>query len=252
VKKIVLSLNDAPGTGRTTTCELVHGRWRHHGLGHSRWHSAADQPAGPGRSRYVDLGGRLAEEEVIGWLDQSSLVMLDVATGDGAALVEGYVRSDLPEILAEMDCTVTVLSVLSGQSRAEQSLLQLAATLRDDAEYVVVRRQSAGTGWQVPGCQRAMHHLGAVEILLPELPEGVVEAAAGEGSHCVEWMARDAGLPRIAQSWLRTWWLECDQRLDEAADLLWPDGLDPCEPVGMSGLGGSGRGRRPSKKSAAH
>jgi len=249
VKKIVLSLNDAPGTGRTTTCELVQGLWRQKGLGHSRWHTAADQPGGPGRSRFVDLGTRLTDDEVIGWLDQSSLVMVDVATGDAAAMMENFVRGDLPEMLAEMDCTLTVMSVLNGQPRAEQSLLQLAGLLRDDAEYVIVRRQSAGDGWLVPGCQRAMHHLGAVEIALPELPATLAEAAAAEGQHAVEWMAREAALPRLAQGWLRSWWLECDRRLEEAADLLWPDDLEACDFERAMGMGG--RGRRTSKKLSA-
>lgn len=249
MKKILLSLSDAPGTGRTTACELVQGAWRHKGLGHSRWHSSPDQPSGPGRSRYVDLGARLAEDEVIGWLDEVSLVMVDVATGDAGALVDAYVRSDLPEILAEMDCTLTVMAVLNGQLRAEQSLLQLAGQLRDDAEYVVVRRESAGDGWQVGSCQRAMHHLGAMEIRMPELPAGVVEAALAEGQHCVEWMAREAALPRMAQGWLRSWWLECDQRLEEAAEYLWPADLDPC-PVGTAQQW-IGRARRAGKKPAS-
>lgn len=251
MKKIVLSLSDAPGTGRTTACELVQGLWRQKGLGHTRWHSAAEQPVGPGRSRYVDLATRLVEDDVISWLDQASLVMVDVASGEAGALVENFVRSDLPEILSEMDCTVTLLSVVNGQNRAEQSLLQLAGLLRDDAEYVIVRRESAGDGWQLPACQRAMHHLGAVEIALPDLPATLAAAAAGEGHHCVEWMAHEAALPRLAQGWLRSWWLECDRRLEAAADLLWPDDLDPSEFGGMP-ISMGGRGRRPSKKTASN
>jgi hypothetical protein len=249
VKKIVFSVNDAPATGRTTACELVQALWRNKGLGHSRWHTAADQPSGPGRSRFADLGTRLVEDEVISWLDQASLIMVDVATGDAAAMIENYVRSDLPEILAEMDCTVTLLSVLNGQLRAEQSLLQLAGLLRDDAEYVIGRREGAGGGWQLPACQRAMHHLGAVEVPLPELPAALADAAAAEGHHCVEWMARESALPRLAQGWLRSWWLECDRRLEEAADLLWPEDLDSCDfgtPMSMGA-----RGRRSAKKAAS-
>jgi hypothetical protein len=249
VKKIVLCLNDAPGTGRTTACELVQAAWRQKGLGHSRWHTSADQPVGPGRSRYVDLGSRLSEDEIIGWLDQASLVMVDVATGDAASLVESYVRSDLPEILAEMDCTVTLMTVLNGQIRAEQSLLQLAGQLRDDAEYVVFRRESADAGWQLPACQRAMHHLGAIEVTLPDLPEVLADAAATEGTHCIEWMAREAALSRVAQSWLRSWWLEADRCLEAAADLLWPDDLDPCEFSTALSMGS--RGRRAGKKAAS-
>lgn len=236
MKKIILSVSDAPATGRTTTCELVQALWRKKGIGHSRWHTAPDQPGEPSRSRFVDLGTRLVEDDVISWLDQASLIMVDVATGDAGAMIEHYVRSDLPEILAEMDCTVTLLSVLNGQPRAEESLLQLAGLLRDDAEYVVGRRESAGSGWHLPACQRAMHHLGAVEVVLPELPAALADAAAGEAKHCVEWMTREAALPRMAQSWLRSWWLECDRRLEEASDLLWPQDLDPCHlglPMGM-------------------
>jgi hypothetical protein len=249
VKKILLSLNDAPNTGRTTACELVQGLWRQKGLGHSRWHTAADQPGGPGRSRFIDLGNRLAEDDVIGWLDQASLVMVDVATGDAGSMIENFVRSDLPEMLAEMDCTVTLLSVLNGQSRAEQSLLQLASLLRDDAEYVVVRRESAGRDWLLPACQRAMHHLGAVEIPLPELPATLADAAEGEGHHCLDWMARESALPRLAQGWLRSWWLECDRQLEEASDLLWPEDLDRCDFGSAVGMGS--RGRRPAKKTTS-
>lgn|GEM_PF-3258169 len=252
MKKLVLSLSDAPGTGRTTTCELVHGLWRHKALGHSRWHTSADQPGGPGRSAFVNLGTRLTEDEVIGWLDQASLVMLDVASGDAAAMVENFVRSDLPEMLAEMDCTVTLLSVLNGQARAEQSLLHLAGLLRDDAEYVVARREQASADWLLPSCQRAMHHLGAVEIELPELPAALTEAAAAEGPHGIEWMARQAGLPRVAQGWLRSWWLECDQRLEAAADLLWPDGLDACAFGSGMDMGGRGRRARPQTSASGH
>lgn len=249
MKKILLSLNDAPSTGRTTACELVQGLWRQKGLGHNRWHTAADQPSGPGRSRFLDLGSRLAEDDVIGWLDQVSLVMVDVATGDATAMIENYVRGDLPEMLAEMDCTLTVMSVLNGQSRAEQSLLQLASLLRDDAEYVVVRRETAGEGWLLPACQRAMHHLGAMEITLPDLPATLAEAAASEGQHCLEWMARESALPRPAQAWLRSWWLEADRRLQGAADLLWPEDLDRCDFGPVIGMGH--RGRRPTKKTAS-
>ena len=249
MKKIVLSLSDAPGTGRTTACELVQAVWRKRGLGHSRWHSAADHPTGPGRSRFADLGARLSEDEVIGWLDQASLVMVDVATGDAAGMVDHFVHSDLPEILAEMDCTITVMAVLNGQLRAEQSLLQIAGQLRDDAEYVVIRRAGAPSGWQLPPCQRAMHHLGAVEIVLPELPVELAAAASSEGQHCLEWMAHEAMLPRLAQTWLRSWWLECDRNLEDAADLLWPDDLDPCLADIPTGMGG--RARRGSKKTAS-
>ena len=247
MKKLVLSLNDAPATGRTTTCELIHGLWRRQGLGHSRWHTATDQPGGPGRSTFVDLTSGLSDDEVVRWLDKSSLVMLDVASGDGASLVENFVRGDLPEILSELECTVTVLSVLNGQTRAEHSLLQLAGLLRDEAEYVVVRREQAGRDWLLPACQRAMHHLGAREIHLPDWPAELAAAAATEGDHGVEWMARASALPRMAQGLLRSWWLECDQRLEAAAPLLWPDDLDPCS-YGH-GLDSRGRSHQPSYQS---
>jgi len=243
VKKLVLSLNDAPATGRTTACELVHGLWRRQGLSHSRWHTAAEHPSGPGRSTFIDLGSRLPEDEVIGWLDQSPLVLLDVATGDAGSLIEDFVRNDLPEMLAEMECSITVLSVLDGQNRAEHSLLQLASLLRDDAEYVVARRTSAGQGWRVPGCQRAMHHLGAVEIVLPDWPATLAEAASIEGDHIVTWMARASTLPRIAQSQLRSWWLECDQSLAATADLLWSPHLAATTPGKIAPS--AGRGNRP-------
>ncbi len=249
MKKIVLSLSDAPGTGRTTACELVQSTWRNKGLGHSRWHSAAEQPSGPGRSRFLDMGTRLSEDEVIGWLDGAPLVMLDVATGDAGVLVDSYVRSDLPEILAEVDCTVTLLAVLNGGVQAEQSLLQLAGQMRDDAEYVVVRRENAGGGWQLSSCQRAMHHLGAIEVVMPEMPEGLVAAALEEDRHCVEWMRRELILPRVAQGLLRSWWLECDRRFEEAGEFLWPEDLDPCA-SGITAMPWAGRGHRCGEKAA--
>jgi len=229
VKKLVLSLSDVPATGRTTLCEILQAVWRRKSLAHSRYHTSTEQPLGPGRSRFVDLTNGLNCDDVISWLDATSLVMLDVATGDAAYVADDYSNSDLPEMLAEVDCSITLLAIHNGQPRAESELLWLAERFRDDAEYVVVRHEGAARpagGWHLAACQRAMHHLGAVPVELPAWPAPLSTFAREERLHALTLLARQPTWSRPVQTWIENWLLAAQSVLEAAADSLWPAELD--------------------------
>ena len=124
MKKLILSLSDVPTTGRTTLCELVHAEWRRKGVAHSRYHTSTEHPQGPGRSRFIDLTHGLNCDDVIGWLDLSSLVLLDVATGDtpGGGPIESLIRMPLQTgAMVELDLGNKVLeTVIKG---ADQGIM---------------------------------------------------------------------------------------------------------------------------------
>ncbi len=254
MKKLVLSLGDVPQTGRSTCLEVLQGVLRERSVPNLRLHTDASQPVGPGRSRFLDLSGGWLADDFIGWLDVSALVLLDVATGEGQEFLDFYAESELPEMLAEIDATVTLVTSVTDDVDSEHFLRAAAETLRDDAEYVVVRG-AAHVGWQSSACERAMHHLGAVEIGAPALPAWIAEDLDGEGRHVFDLLSRRATLNRSVDAALRTWEADFAAELGAAAELLWPEGLDrshsPLTSIRTRGAAGARRAAG-SKVAAGH
>lgn len=239
MKKIILSLGDTPNTGRTTVCEALQGLWQQRGMEHLRFHTAENQPRGPGESRAIQWRGQLSVDEMIGWLDTAPLVLVDVATGETDDVLGDVASEEWQEVLMEMSCSLTVLTSVTEHPQTEASLLKIAGQLRDDAEYVIVRPDRS-EGWRLPACQRAMHHLDGVEITLPPWPPALEAADGAPLPHVLSLLAHEKQLPRMTQSWLRSWWLEYGVSLETAEQALWPEGVEAPSSYGNAMRPGTG------------
>lgn len=242
MKKLILSLGDVPGTGRTTVCEAIQSLWQHRGLEHFRCHTADNQPAGPGVSRLINWRDQFSLDELIGWLEAAPLILLDAATGETDEVLADLASGEFLEVLMEMSCSLTIVTSVTAHRQTEAVLLKIAEQLRDDAEYVVVRSGSneepPSQGWQLPSCQRAMHHLDGVEITMPAWPQALKAMDGTELPHVLRLLAGEARLPRMVQSWLRSWWLECGENLGAAGHALWPAGAEAASAKNAPGSAG--------------
>jgi hypothetical protein len=222
MKKLILSLSEVPRTGRTTFSEVLHGLLVQRMNAHGMAHTDAERPLGLSASIFLESSSRLTIEDFIVLLDQAPIAILDVATGETDAILDVYERRELAEVLGEMDTTLTVALPVTANRQTELTVLRVAETFRDDADYVLLRRAGDFGQWSLPNAGRAMHHLGAIEVAVPGLSGMIVEFLDENDATLPQLMMRIDSLSRALQPALRRWQVDYFAALEVASDFLWP------------------------------
>jgi hypothetical protein len=243
MKKLILSLSEVPGTGRTTFCEALHGLLKQKRVPHLLAHTDPDRQPGLSPSSYLDPAGGLAVEDFIALLDEAPVVVLDLTTGETEEFLSLYERSELADVLGEMDGALTLVLPATANTRSETTLLDVAEVFRDDADYIVLRGPDF-RNWALANAGRAMHHLGAVEIIVPPLPATVARFVAGGEALLPRLVSGRVSLPRADQGALHGWEIQYYTALEDASELLWTAdavATAPTLPPGRTRIRGDGR-----------
>lgn len=245
MKRLILLMSDVRETGRSTFSEVLHGLLRQKGVPHLLAHTDGGRPEGLAPSAFLDSSLRLAQQDFIALLDEAPVVVVDVATGDTDAFLEFIERSELPELVAEMDGAIGLVLPVNADARTESGVVRAAEVFRDDADYVVLRHGSGPHAWKLPNAGRAMHYLGAVELQAPVLPEALLAGLRAMPASLPEVVARKVALPRAHQPLFAAWQIDYYAALESAGDLLWPaEAVASCPALPASRLPAAARGTR--------
>jgi hypothetical protein len=243
MKKLILSLSEVAGTGRTTFCEALHGLLKQKRVAHLLAHTDPERPSGLSPSSYLDPAAGLGVEDFIALLDEAPVVVLDLTTGETEEFLSLYERSELADVLGEIDAALTLVLSATSNSRTETTLLEVAEVFRDDADYIVLRGPDF-RGWGMPNAGRAMHHLGAVEIAVPPLPIRLATFVDGGEAVLPRLLSGHTTLPRSEQGALDAWEIQYYTAMEGAGEFLWTaDAIAaaPTLPPGRTRIAGRGR-----------
>lgn len=226
MKKLVLILNDLPEVGKTSfsrVFEQFMARKKIDYLPVSTTESTLGHPT------YWNLEDELEVGHLISFLDQTAVTVIDVATGDGATLVEFFNEEDVFELLIEMEAELTVVIPAPNHESISDEVVAIGEAFADNADYLIVREpvefdEADDSSWVGSYGEKVMDYMGAQVVEAPAMDVTMLaEIEEGNGMTLADSLADRSGLPRYLRDALHTWELEYSECLAGARELFIPE-----------------------------
>jgi hypothetical protein len=175
-----------------------------------------------------NLDDELESGQLIGFLDQSDVTVIDVATGDGATLAEFFNESDMFDLLVEMEAELTLVIPVPNHVAISDEVVAIGEAFADNADYLIVRSplefdEADNTCWVGSYGEKVMDYMGAQVIEAPSVDVTMLNEI--EGNHemgLAEALADRSALPRYLRDALHSWELEFSESLAGAPELFIP------------------------------
>ncbi len=223
MKKLILIANDLPGSGKSTLSEVLVANFTSQELsvGHLATNCSddADERLSPSPSITAwDFEEDSEMNTLLAHLDESDAVVIDIGTGDLSDFYEKAEDTQLFDILGELGVELTVAIPLHGGSDPTETIVEIAESFSDNADYVVVREGKLPREiWEGSYAQKVMKYLGAVEITAPGA-NGALGKALGElGYDLHEAQTHRNNLPRALKAPLSKWESQLGNKLGSGA-----------------------------------
>ncbi len=229
MKKLVLVINDLPGSGKSTLSEVLVEKFEQEGFATGLVATNCSEDAD---ERFSESPAAIPwdfEEDsemltLLSKLDESDALVLDIGTGDFAEFHDFAERADFFDVLGELGVELTLVIPLHGDTDPTDTVLEIAECFSDNADYVVVLDSSAPReDWDGSYAQKVMSYLGAVEIKAPAA-NGALAKALGQHSYELhEAQSHRDALKGDLKSSLAKWEDEFGQKIEASArDFFFP------------------------------
>ena len=222
MKRLILVLNDAPSTGKSTLTGCLHRYLSRHQADHQVALIASEEnPLAEHPILEVDS---LTGASFLGFIDQTDISVIEIETGLADFFARFYQRNELEHVLSEAGFQLSIVIPVTGEPDTFESIIRAAEVYSDSAEYTIAHLVTGSydddsSAWDRSYAARVMDMFEAVELHVPEigfqvemelranhveLPQALAEPDAGEifGRDFQLWLTRAMSQVESARSYL--------------------------------------------------
>ena len=224
MKKLILVTNDLPGSGKSTFTEVLISNFTVQDLrvGHLATVCSEDADERISPSPQVtawDFDEDSEMNNLLATLDESDAVVVDIGTGDLSDFRQRAEDAQLLDILGELGIELTIAIPLHGESDPTDTVVEIAESFSDNADYVVVRDcKFPREIWNGSYGQKVMNYLGAIELAAPSANGALGKALGEHGYDLHEAQAHRDDLPRAVKTPLSKWERQFGGKLGSTAN----------------------------------
>jgi len=225
MKKLIIVLNNVEGTGKSTCSrginELLIGREFQSTL----LQTDPNEPRGEG-TQYLDVGEKPDISEFIEVMDSGDAAVLDLNSGTIEDFGEFFFECELADVMTELEVQITFVVPVVDDVRSLEGARNVAEIFGGAADFIVVTTPigyDEYEKWETSEAKKAMDHLNAIEVAMPEIEESMIEEIEERGL-CLSLAIEERWeLPRFLLNELQSWLLGFHGELEAAEGLLVPD-----------------------------
>jgi len=225
MKKLILILNDLPEVGKSSFARVFEQFMARKKIDYVPVSTAE---TGLGHPTFWNLEDELEVGNLISFLDQADVTVIDVATGDGAVLAEFFHEAEVFDLLLEMETELTIVIPAPNHPGISDEVVAIGETFADNADYVVVRTpvefdDADDSSWVGSYGEKVMDYMGAHVAEAPEMDVTMLsEIEENHEMGLAMALADRSGLPRYLRDSLHEWELEFSESLVGARELFIP------------------------------
>jgi len=231
MKKLIVILNDLEGSGKTTVSKAI----AHHLSNREIPYTAIttderDADEGSGAS-FWDCDDELELSSLIGVLDNSEVVVMDIASGAARNWAEFCEAEEIDAVLGEMDVEMTLVFPEHPSELCHNEIADLAELFSDSADYVIAHldmpaKRSAASTWKGSYAAKATNYLGALPVNIPVIPADLKTALESSDISLCAALGQLEHLPRFLEVQMTQWIEKSNESFENATEYLIPDMLE--------------------------
>ena len=225
MKKLIVVTNSVGGTGKSTCARGIHYLLQAHDFRAALIESDPDAPR-IDDGFYLDMSDQPDVSEIVDILDNVEAVVLDVNSGSFDDFAEFFLRQDVEDVMMELDVQITFAVPTVEDVKTLESVHQIAATFGETGEFITIATPvgyDEYKAWEGSAAQKAMQHLNATEIAMPEVPEVILDEIESRGLDLATALEGRWELPRFLMNEVQSWMLSFNAELEWATDSLLPN-----------------------------
>lgn len=226
MKKLIVVVNDLERSGKSTLARAISHHLKNTDVPHlfvtSNEMDMSDTFAG----EFWDLEEQIELSQLIAAIDSHKAVVVDVHSGAARNWGEFCESEDLENLLAELDCEMTLVMPNTRTERCNEEIFDLTEIFTDTADYIVAHLPGdprTEVKWKTSAAEKALRYLGAADLEIPALSDELKTALDNAGLDIVEALNSPSSLPRFAEIQMTQWLDKVGQRLARANEYLIPE-----------------------------
>ncbi|HYF36347.1 MAG TPA: hypothetical protein VD994_13715 [Prosthecobacter sp.] len=174
MKKLIVLLNDYPGTGKSTLARCFSRFLNQYGAAQQFASLVEDAEEGPADGELRLDANYLTPMGFMDLLDRSPITILEVATGMGNFFSRFYQNHGLDHALADSGVATSVVLPVTSDSDSFDSVIEAAEVYSDHVEYLIAHLITSSYEdddkvWDTSYAARVMDMFEAVELHIPEI-----------------------------------------------------------------------------------
>lgn len=231
MKKLIVVLNDLEGSGNTSVARSL----AHHLSSREIPFTAITTDERDADEffdgSYWDCEDELELSALIGVLDTSEVVIMDISSGAARNWAEFCEEEELDAVLGEMDVEMTIVFPEHPSERCHNEIGDLAELFSDSADYVIAHlgipaKRSAESTWKGSYAAKATNYLGAIEVDFPEISSELATALESSDVTLCHALGQLENLPRFLEVQVTQWIEKSNEAIGGASDYLVPDAIE--------------------------
>jgi hypothetical protein len=225
MKKLVMILNDLPDVGKSSFARVFEQYMSRNKIDYLPVSTAE---SGLGHPTYWNLDDELEIGNLVSFLEQADVTVIDVATGDGATLAEFFNEEEVFELLLELETELTIVVPTPNHAAISDEVVAIGEAFADNADYVIVRTPvefdaADDTSWVGSYGEKVMDYMGAYVVEAPAMDVTMLnEIEENHEMGLAEALADRSNLPRYVRDSLHGWELDFSESLASAPELFIP------------------------------
>ncbi len=227
MKKLIVVVNDLERSGKSALARAISHHLSEAETNHLLVTSNEMDMSDSFTGAFWDLEDQFDVSQLIGALDSYDAIVVDVHTGAARIWGEFCEAADLENLLAEIDTEMTVVIPNGQGERCNEEITDLAEIFADQADYVVAQMpgDERAIQWKKSPAEKALRFLGAAEVALPAVSDGLKTAMESSEIDFKEALNQPSTLPRFAEVQVSQWLEEVSNALCAGQDYLVADNV---------------------------
>lgn len=231
MKKLLVVLNDLEGSGKSSVARALCHYLQEKEVKHTLVVSDERDIEAGYAGEFWDIEDEVEIGQIIGTLDRSDAVVVDIASGAARNWGEFCESAELENLLAELDVEMTIVIPEHLSERCHEEIVDVAEIFSDQADYVIAHLPMEPKGrvvekWKGGYAAKAVNYLGALHVTLPEIGGDLQTALDSSDVALSEALARIDKLPRFLEVQVTEWREQAAGACDQAVDYLIPESAD--------------------------
>jgi hypothetical protein len=224
MKKVIIIANNAEACGKTTLAVVLAGLYQRKQLRHHLVLTSTEQEI-PLATTLMDLDYPFPADAFVDLIDHNDVVIIDCHTGNAERLLRAFERHRMDDVLEELEAELTVVIPVCDDSAVLESAHELAQGYSRMADFLVVHvplLADIPESWSTCTARRMLQGLGAIEVTMPALSEGMIEELDNQQLDLALALTQRQLLPRYVSLELLSWEVNFCENLRAADGLLLP------------------------------
>lgn len=231
MKKLLVVLNDLEDSGKSSTARALAHYYQDKEIKHTLVLSDERDVEAGYAGDFWDIEDEVEVGQMIGALDRSDAVIVDIASGAARNWAEFCESAELENLLAEMDVEMTLVIPEHRSERCHEEIVDIAELFSDQADYVIAHLPIDPKGtvvdkWKGGYAAKAVNYLGALRISLPDIQPDLNTALESSDISLSEALAKTEALPRFLEVQVTEWREQAAIACEAAVDYLVPESAE--------------------------